>query len=273
MIFRFPTSPLRRLALAAAVIIASALGMAAPARAVPSLQVYIEGATYDTDDETWIISASPFAPIRMWAIGNVDGAGGKGDLLDVRAAFAYSSGAGNVTLSIVPTTTGGIGGFTDPSVPGTPTLLGTHTDGSRPVLANGKNLSKHGLYGNGTDWQEWALGEFDLIDSPISDFVDAFPEAPTATAGQINVYEIYVGGLTAGESIHIDLYGYYMDNKDRVKAVFAPFSHDGSFSQAAFQPNPTSDPETASVPAPGALLFFVAGAAWIARRRRSDRKI
>ncbi|MEQ9447934.1 MAG: choice-of-anchor N protein, partial [Rhodospirillaceae bacterium] len=85
--------------------LAVAMLLAAPsAQAVPALQVYIDGATYDDAEESWKITSPSNEPLRLWVVGNIDGPGGKGPLTDVRAAFAYSSGAGNVTLNITPTT-------------------------------------------------------------------------------------------------------------------------------------------------------------------------
>jgi hypothetical protein len=243
--------------------------LAAPANAVPALQIYIQGAIYDSVDETWVATASVFSPIRLWIVGNVDGPGGTGELYDVRAAFSYGSDAGNVSLEITPVTTGGYGGFYDPSTPTGPTLLGTHTDGSRPTLANGKSLAFHGEYGAATYWQEWALGDFDLVDSPIADFINSFPEAPLDPMGQINAYDIAVGGLAPGAAVNVDVYGYYLTDADKVKAVFAPFSHDGAFSQIPFNPNPTTDPgPPAGVPAPGAGFLLAGATLWLATRRR-----
>ncbi len=261
---RFPFRPRHlRSAVSALFSILVLSVFAAPSHAVPALQIYIQGATYDSADETWVTSASVFSPIRLWVVGNVDGPGGKGDLFDVRAAFSYGLNAGSVFLDIAPVTTGGYGGFFDPSTPVGPTLLGTHTDGSQPILANGKPLASHGEFGADTAWQEWALGDFNLVDSPIADFIDAFPDAPFDPMGQINAYDISVAGLAAGESVHIDVYGYYLTSAEKVKAVFAPFSHDGAFSQTPFDPNPTTE-----VPAPATGVLFAGAVLWFAVRRR-----
>ena len=59
---------------------AIALGalITAPAHAIPKLQIYIEGATYDTVTETWILDWDPMAgeKLRLWTIGNISGGGG-----------------------------------------------------------------------------------------------------------------------------------------------------------------------------------------------------
>ena len=259
-------STFSKAALAGLVAISAATVFAPTASAVPALQVYIEGATYDDHEESWKITSPSNAPLRLWAVGNVDGNGGKGPITDVRAAFAYSSGAGNVTIDITPTTTGNFGGFTDTSVPNAPTLIATNTDGSQPELSRDKKLSKHGVYGSGNHFQEWALGDFTLIDSPIADFMEAFPEAPVEASGQINAYDINVTGLTEGEWIHVDLYGSILNSRGRVKQVFAPYSHDAEFTLLAAGPIGNTE-----VNAPGAMLIFAAGLFFVARRQRNKK--
>ena len=45
--------------------------------AIPLLQLYIDGGSYDAATETWVISQSSF---DLWVIGNINGVGGKGTL-------------------------------------------------------------------------------------------------------------------------------------------------------------------------------------------------
>ena len=259
-------STLARTSLAGLAVLAMYVHVS-PASAVPALQVYIEGANYDDEAETWKITSPSNKPLRLWAVGNVDGPGGKGSIFDVKAAFAYSTGAGNVTIDIASTTTNGLGGFTDPSTSGTATHIATHTDGSRPVRADGKKLSRHGVYGDDTVWQEWSFGDFTETDSPIADFVDAFPQAPLEASGQINAYEVSVTGLNEGEWVNIDIYGYILNNKGYVKSRFAPFSHNAAFEVASF--NPSGD---TAVPTPGAALIFGAGFGFLACQRRNKKR-
>ena len=259
-------SSVAKAALTGLIAISAAAAFTPTAHAVPALQVYIEGATYDDAEESWKITSPSNAPLRLWAIGNVDGKGGKGPITDVRAAFAYSSGAGNVTINITPTTTGNYGGFTDTSVADAPMLIATHTDGSRPGISRKKKLSKHGVYGSDTHFQEWALGDFTLIDSPIADFMEAFPEAPVEASGQINAYDINVTGLTEGEWVHVDLYGSILNSRGRVKQVFAPYSHDAEFTLLAAGPIGSTE-----VNAPGAMTIFAAGLFFVARRKRGKK--
>src|SRR5690606_3609302 len=102
--------------------------------AAPILQLYVEGATYDSESESWVYTArgsSGGDPFRLWAIGNVSGPGGKGTIYDVRLAAAYDESYDHIEISLSPVTTGGYGGFTDPSIPfETGAWIQTNTDGS-----------------------------------------------------------------------------------------------------------------------------------------------
>jgi len=242
------------------------LGFGEQAQAIPLLQVYLEGADYDSDTETWVLTpegSSSGVPFRLWTIGNVNGPGGAdGDpILDAKIAIAYSTedASPNLQITLTPSTTGGFGGFVDPSTPANPFLLQTVTDGSTPVLNGGRSLPPHGVYGPGVTWQEWAIGDFDLTDSPVADFISVFPEAPAATQGQINVYEVSVlngSGLT----MHFDLYNHVEGAR---KGKFAPFSH-------------TADGDANIIPEPSTLAVwsFLSGLGLLvgARRGRRDSK-
>lgn len=227
---------------AMAMIFGSAVAMADPA-----LQVYIEGAVYDDVHESWILHPdSPLDSFRLWTIGNVDGSGGVGTISNVRLAVSYDSGL-TPTLTLTGSDTGGFGGWVDPTVAADATFIQTVTDGSRPMLGDGGSLPGHGVYGAGTDWQEFSLGDFDEVTSSTANIFEMFPENPTDLGGHINVYEISVSGV---ESIrlHFDLY----DTIAGGHAVFAPPSHDAAI-----------------VPAPGAALLAMIGFgfAGVARRR------
>jgi VPDSG-CTERM motif len=210
---------------AGAGLVALSLLLAPPsAQAIPLLQLYIEGATYDSTSETWVANFSSSDTLRLWAIGNVTGPGSKGSIFDVKLALAYDV-ADSPTITLTPSATGGYGGFTDPSTPGAATFIQTKTDGSVPKLGDGSNLASHGEYGAGTAWSEYGLGNFTLSDSPSGDFISSFP-TPGANGFQINVYDITITGT---DSVHFDLYDHYQSKQGAKvvnKYVFAPFSHD-----------------------------------------------
>jgi hypothetical protein len=228
---------------------------AAPAHAVPKLQLYIQGASWDATDESWVTTSSSF---RLWVVGDANTA----PITDVTLVAAYNAinPPGFVDLSIAPGTTGGFGGFTDPSTPVAPTFLAEFTDGSIPEmnLAGEKlpNLPPHGIYGANTNYQKWALGDMTLSDSPVGDFQIATPTPHATKTLQINVYDVTVNQVLPGFGVHIDVYGTQSGSN-----VFAPFSHDAEFS-----PGPSFDiPE----PATGAALLGGAiGLGWARRRSR-----
>lgn len=199
-------------------------------KAVPVLQLYVEGASYDTEHESWVFAVTDGDPIRLWVIGNISGPGGKGAIEGVKLSIVYpdplpgDSGSA-VSINITPTTTGGFGGFTDPGTPTPPAPIHLQTDeaGNIPILYDGKTLATHGVYGDGWEWQEFMLGDFATPDSPGADFIYQFPDPVPGSDFQINAYEITVTGPAS--DLHFDAYD-HVQSKNHAKAVFAPFSHD-----------------------------------------------
>jgi hypothetical protein len=79
------------------------MAAAEPAHAIPILQLYLEGGEYDQNTESWVLEASSQGdPFRIWAIGNVDGPGGKGTIYDVRLAIAYDESLGDIEIRLTP---------------------------------------------------------------------------------------------------------------------------------------------------------------------------
>jgi hypothetical protein len=235
--------------------------------AVPELQLYVEGGTYDTVSETWIATGDP---LKIWAIGNVAGEGGKGAISDVKLSIAYDGSLAPPTITFTPGTTGGYLGFVDLSTPLMPTYLQTVTDGSSPIMGDGGSLPSHGIFGSGVSWQEFLLGDFTLTDSPIADFGGPLPPAPgSPNEGQVNVYTIDVGDFEG--LLHLDLYNSYWSEKHGEVSIKAPFSHDAEGIGGG-----DNEPPSPVVPEPGSLLIWafglaVIGGAGLARRMRGRR--
>lgn len=216
--------------------------------AIPVLQLFIEGSTYDSTTQTWIVDNGT-SDFRLWAIGNVNGPGGAGGLPieDVRLSAAYDHiTTGPVpTITLTPTRVGGTGTFvsgsttiTDPSASTSAPLFQVRTDGSSPLLGNGSPLPSHGVFGPGTDWQEWSLGDFTQTDSSIGDFITGFPTTVYAGKGQISAYDVHVTGA-ADLALHFDLYD-HVGSANHVKFSFAPFSHDAEAVNGGIVPEPAS---------------------------------
>jgi hypothetical protein len=205
------------------------------AQATPVLQLYVEGSTYDTKTESWILSpsgSSAGGSFRLWVIGNVAGPGGKGTIEDVRLSASYDGSLGQLQINLTPATTGGSGGFTDPSTPLNPGFIQFVPDAADavPLFGNGRELPTHEEFVPGIAWQEFSLGDFGQTDSPVADFITSFPSAlDNPDSGQINVYDVTVlaadGGTVHGTNIHFDLYDHVVA-KNHTTYKFAPFSHD-----------------------------------------------
>ncbi len=202
------------------IITALILCMATTANAVPLLQIYIEGATYDDDSETWITKESSFT---LWVIANTQGPGSKGEIRDIKlVATAVNQDMSD--LEITGTTTDLV---TDPSIAQNPELV-------QSGRGDHHTLPKHGIFNEDSHWHEYVLGDMGLSDSPIGDATkNGFPEylAGIEQNAQINAYHVEKSPYT---TIHFDAYGYY-GNKN--KYTFVPFSHDG---EAAAINEPTS---------------------------------
>lgn len=196
----------------------------------------------------------------MWTNGNVQQFG---TIFDTKLAIAFSNtlGLDHSSFNLIASTTGGYGGFIDPSTPQA-VAIGSAGDGNTPLLGDGSPLANHGEYGAGIEWVEFLLGDFTKKDSPIADFIDTVP-SPGSKKGQINVYEISLNAPVAdGTKFHFDLYDHIQaNNNGKVKYVFAPFSHDGTSSSDGQVPEPTS------MVAFGSLLAGLAGFRAVRRRK------
>ncbi len=193
---------------------------AGTASAYPALQLYIPEATYDTVTETWTVFDSDF---DLWVIGDV---GSKGTIFDVNLSAAFWGSGG--TISFTPTT--GAPLITDPSIPGFDPDDAIIVDGiSYPNSGTGGNppLPDHGIFNDPTlnSWTNFYLGDMTLTDSPIGDFMTAFPGF-FDSIGQINAYEV---AITGWDRVHFDAFGHTVmstGNGDKTKFWKAPFSHD-----------------------------------------------
>src|SRR3990172_2100855 len=105
--------------------------MATSAWAIPALQLYIEGATYDSFTETWVVTTAD--PFKLWVVGDVSH---YGPILGVKLSAAVSTSELPNSITLSSTTTSLV---TDPSTPSAPSPTGNFpsSDGDVPMLGNG----------------------------------------------------------------------------------------------------------------------------------------
>ena len=244
-----------------------ALAAAAPANAVPLLQFFAEGATYDTSTASWKVTGAPGDSVRLWVVGNLTGPGSSsndnpgGAINDVHLLISFASS------SLSPFTltgdkaggTGSFNGFTDPSKPAD---VSPDSASPRPAsdittlypTANPSLMSHQGgMLDTPRHFFDFALGDFTVTDSELTDFSGATaspsPDSSDKVA-QINVYDFTIptGGIT---DWHFDIVGYSGKKgtdctgtgRDRVCVVnpvfeVAPFSHDGDGASTTRVPEP-----------------------------------
>ncbi len=246
--------------------------VASPAMAIPTLQLYIEGAAYDQTSETF--SRDGFTGIRLWVIGTGYDKALPPEIADVKLAAAYNATASNVTITLKGSVVNDsvFAGFNDNTTPQdvlTPWIVDTVGGTPDFHFSNGQDPA-HGIYGVGTTWQGFQLGDFTgqvEVTPDFLDFVnsDGTIDTPTGSGdshlGQINVYDVMIAG-TGLEWLHFDAYDHITTQigparapNNKISYEFAPFSHDAEGNNV--------------VPAPGAALLVVIGlglVGWVKKR-------
>ncbi|MFH1678445.1 MAG: choice-of-anchor N protein [Candidatus Omnitrophota bacterium] len=168
-----------------------AAGIATPAFAVPNLQIYIDGGTYDTTSQTWVTSSSNF---ELWVIG------AKRAMHEVKLAIAVpSSNGGTVTVNLTE--------IVISTTPGT------------PIMGNGSSLPSHSIYS--TYFGIYDVGNFDLSQTVY----DMQPGETGSANGEIKKFSVLVSGY---DWVHFDAYGHY-HKCCKIHYRKAPFSHDAEY--------------------------------------------
>ncbi len=212
------------------------IALSTSAFAVPGLQLFIDGATYDDVTGTWITTSNTF---DLYVIA-------KDGMQDVHVAMAIEDFAMNDDPNAAGVAVNGVGSYA-------PWTYGYAPLDNDPSIWNGgsADLAKHGVY---PAWySEFYAGSFGNSGkigdatggnwSPVSGGV-----APGNTYGSWRKFSIEVLGTHA---IHFDAYTL---NADGTIDQFAPFSHDA-----------------AAVPEPTSLALFglgLAGAGYFRRKKK-----
>jgi hypothetical protein len=219
--------------------------MASAAQAIPALQLYIDGATYDSVNETWVVSSNSF---DLWVLGDVGHSGA------IYGVNLVGSGYGSGTVSITPTTTANPIAGADPSTPSAPVDYGLMSTSQALTFFAGtaitQGVTTHDEYANADDHHFWGIGDFTLQDSKIGDFSYGVPSS-FPDDGQINVYHVDITGYDA---VHFDAFDHVVAG-EKITYVKAPFSHDA----------------TDAVPEPGTLALLGIGIVGAVARKRLNK--
>lgn len=164
-----------------------------PAWAVPDLQLYVEGATYDPQTETWVTASSSFNLQLLVANHTLEG-------VKVAAAIAPDADptSGTVMMGGSPVTIS--------SSPGV------------PLMGNGKPLPGHGIYP--TYFGLYELGTLvPIAATPVQDMQPG-GGGGWSTLGLVVTIPVSISGFGA---VHFDAFNHLAGD---TKVRFAPFSHD-----------------------------------------------
>lgn len=221
------------------VMIGILLGFSFESSAIPNLQIWIPGATYDAVTETWIINSYDY---ELWVIG------AHLDVKDVKftAAFPTDENGSIQVTWIKPSSPdyggGGADGFTltflDPDLGLDPNRLdyedyrdsyyesdpdpATYGFGSgTPLAGDGDQIPPHGVFP--TDFYEYFIGDFGTGET-VQNYIPGDEWGDTA-AGEIKKFYVSVSGYTW---VDIIAYDHVILSENKAKYVFTPFSHDGA---------------------------------------------
>ncbi|SMC18823.1 PEP-CTERM protein-sorting domain-containing protein [Desulfacinum hydrothermale DSM 13146] len=200
-----------------------------PAGAVPSLQIYIRGATYDAATETWVIQSLEY---DLWVVG------ANQDIHDVKAAFAAPTDEdGSIQVTWLKGETQWSGYLDDGSSvsrgPDDSDRLtegangGDHTadayffkDDGQPAMGDGGLVPPHGVFP--TSYYEYYIGDFGTGEEVLN-YIPGDEEGGKAS-GEIKKFHVLVTGYSW---VDIVAYDHVVKSKNKIHSFFTPFSHDG----------------------------------------------
>lgn len=216
--------------------------------AIPNLQIYIPGSTYDIASETWIIESYSYDLMVV---------GSNLDINDVKIAIAVPEGEdGSINLSWSDDSHNALtlneingmdysvywdsysdGGHTSTNHDYSSYAFGIAAEGDYPHMGDGSKLAGHGVFP--TDFYEYYIGDFGADEEEVYNFNPPddyegdsyFIDYPGDLAdldsgrGEIMTFHIEVTGYTWADIV---AYNHVVKTNGKAKYVFSPFSHDGA---------------------------------------------
>ena len=172
-------------------IVTAFCGLIKSAEAVPTLQLYVEGAIFDSLTETWVTSHVPDFNLQVIGANNA--------IEDVYLAIAVPTGeSGTITINS--------------------TVVGPFAFGT-PIMGNGSYLPTHGIYP--ADFATYFMGDFGLLQTVYN----MTPGETGSALGEIKTVNVAISGYSWA---HFDAYDHILSGS-KIKYRFAPFSHDAEF--------------------------------------------
>ena len=169
-------------------IITAFCGLVKSAEAVPALQLYVEGAIYDSLTETWVSTSLTDFDLQVIGADN--------PIEDVYLAIAVPTGeSGTITINS--------------------TAIGPFSSGT-PITGDGTYLPYHGIYP--ADFATYFMGDFGLVQTVY----DMQPGETGSALGEIKTVSVSIYGYSWA---HFDAYDHILSSS-KIQYVFAPFSHD-----------------------------------------------